>query len=140
MQKSRIDRIVSNRIHRTLSGKAIWNLKLNTMSEKRNERRKTPRSKKYQDWLVDSLKDPKEAAAYLNAALEDCFKEEPDAPKIFLTALRNVAEAQGGLSKLARKTHLGRESLYKTLSASGNPAFTTLIALFSGMGLHIKFT
>jgi DNA-binding phage protein len=36
-------------------------------------------------------------------------------------ALRNVAEAQGGLGKLAKKAHVGRESLYKTLSKTGNP-------------------
>jgi DNA-binding phage protein len=36
-------------------------------------------------------------------------------------ALRNVAEAQGGIGALAKKAHVGRESLYKTLSRTGNP-------------------
>ena len=44
----------------------------------------------YHDYLIETLKNPKEAAGYLNAALED---DEIDG---FLEALRNVVEAHGG--------------------------------------------
>lgn len=50
--------------------------------------------KAYQESLIKALEDPSEAAAYLNAALEE--KDE----KMFLVALKNVAEAQGGLNLL----------------------------------------
>ena len=54
------------------------------------------RSKNHQDSLLESLTDASEAAAYLNAALEDGDNE------VFLLALRNVADARlGGMSKLA---------------------------------------
>ncbi len=55
----------------------------------------------YQDWLLEKLKDHEEAAAYLNAALEEGLKEDEESKKLFLLALRNVAEAQGGISTLS---------------------------------------
>jgi DNA-binding phage protein len=56
-----------------------------------------PRSVSYHDYLIQSLKDPKEAEGYLNAALED------GDPRVFLQALRNVAEARGRWGKLRPK-------------------------------------
>ena len=73
------------------------------------------KSKAYQADLIESLRDPGEAEEYLNAALEE------DDPELFLLALRNVAEARGGVAQLADKTKLNRESLYKMLSRRGNP-------------------
>ena len=62
----------------------------------------------YQEELIDSLQDPKEARAYLNAALDD------DDPHVFLLALKNVLEAQNGtMATLAKKSQLNRESLYR---------------------------
>jgi DNA-binding phage protein len=54
------------------------------------------RSKKYQEFLIEQLKDHDEAVAYLNAALEESLKGDEESQHIFLIALRNVAEAQGG--------------------------------------------
>lgn len=85
----------------------------------------------YQKDLIDSLKDPAEAAAYLNAALENGDKET------FLLALRNLAEANGGMKAVAEKAHLNRESLYRTLSRRGNPEIRTLLNLLHGMGLRL---
>lgn len=53
------------------------------------------RSKNYHDLLIESLKDPREAMAYLNAALEDCKDGSEESQNILLVALRNVALAQG---------------------------------------------
>ena len=92
------------------------------------------RAKKYEDSLVEALKDPVEAAAYLNAYLEDT--DEPD-EQGFLLALKDVAKAYG-MSNIAESSNLGRESLYKSLSADGNPKLTTLVALLSSMGLHLS--
>jgi len=50
-------------------------------------------------------------------------------PELFLLALRNVAEAQGGVAQLAEKAKLNRESLYKILSQRGNPELKNLNAL-----------
>ncbi len=89
------------------------------------------RAKKYQDELIKSLKDPKEASAYLNAALE-----EKDTA-IFLVALRNVTEAFGGLSEISKKTHLNRENLYRMLSKNGNPEISSLEAILESIGLRL---
>lgn len=88
----------------------------------------------YQKDLIETLKDPDEAAAYLNAALEEDDRET------FLLALRNVAEANGGMAAVAEKAHLNRESLYRTLSRRGNPEIRTLLNLLHGFGLRLKIT
>jgi hypothetical protein len=54
------------------------------------------RSKKYQEFLLEHLADRDEAVAYLNAALEESLKGDEEFQQLFLIALRNVAEAQGG--------------------------------------------
>jgi probable addiction module antidote protein len=91
------------------------------------------RTKKYEESLIESLKDPAEAAAYLNAHLED---NEKDSEELFLLALRDVAIAHG-VTKVAKKADLGRESLYKTLSKGGNPKLETLRTLLSSLGLRL---
>lgn len=91
------------------------------------------RSKSYQAALLESLQDPEEAAAYLNAALED---DSEDAEELFLLALRNVAEARG-VAKVAAAAALNRESLYRALSAKGNPRLSTFGALLDALGLRL---
>jgi probable addiction module antidote protein len=98
------------------------------------------RSKKYKDLLIKALKDPQEALAYLNAILEECKDETEESQKLLLMALKDIAEAQGGMAKLSKKTGLGRESLYKTLSVKGNPRFKTLSTLVNAMGFDLKFS
>ena len=90
------------------------------------------RSKNYQDSLLESLADANEAAAYLNAALDDGDNE------VFLLALRNVADARvGGMSNLAEATGLNRESLYRMLSENGNPELNSLSRLLQALGLKL---
>lgn len=90
-----------------------------------------PKKTAYQKDLIESLADPYEAAAYLNAAIEDGDRA------VFLLAIRNVAEAHGGMAALAEKTGLNRESLYRMLSRRGNPEIKSLSALLSAMGLRL---
>ena len=92
------------------------------------------KSKAYQTDLIESLRDSGEAEEYLNAALEE------DDPELFLLALRNVAEAQGGVAQLAEKAKLNRESLYKMLSERGNPEFRSLDALLHALGFRLAVT
>nr|NGX37276.1 hypothetical protein [Chlamydiota bacterium] len=55
-------------------------------------------------------------------------------------ALRNVAEAHGGIGNLAKRTGMGRESLYKTLSQKGNPKWHTLVSLVIALGLNLRLS
>jgi probable addiction module antidote protein len=77
-------------------------------------------------------KDPEFAAEYLKAALEDA-----DDPGVLLIALRHVAEARGGVAKVAKAAGIERESLYRALSSRGNPRLSTLVAVTKAMGLKI---
>ena len=86
----------------------------------------------YQDYLIKSLKDPEEAAGYLNAALEG------GDISVFLLALQNVVQAQGGVTKIAKKAHKSRTSLYRTLSEKGNPYLETTNHILAVMGMHFK--
>jgi probable addiction module antidote protein len=88
------------------------------------------RSRDFRKELIKALRDPEEATAYFNAILEECKDcDEEEAQKLILLALKDITEAQGGIAVLAKKTGLGRESLYKTLSAKGNPKLSTLISV-----------
>ena len=73
--------------------------------------------------------DPALAAAYLKAALA-----ESDEPKVLLVALRQLAKAHG-IARIAKEAQIERESLYRALSAKGNPRFSTIIAVVHALGL-----
>jgi probable addiction module antidote protein len=77
-------------------------------------------------------KSPKFALAYLNICLDD-----PD-PGLFLVALRDVARAYGGMTKLSQKAGLNREALYQTLSTRGNPTLAKLESLLDVLGFRLK--
>jgi probable addiction module antidote protein len=87
-------------------------------------------TKSYRDSLLESLQDPAEAAAYLDAALED------EDSQVFLLALRDVAEARG-IGRVATEADLNRESLYRMLSEEGNPRLSSLDALLRALGLRL---
>ncbi len=88
--------------------------------------------KNYKEHLIEQLQDPEEFAAYLNAALQD------DDPHVFLLALRDIAEAKGGMTQLAKEADLNRENLYRTLSLKGNPRFFSLLAVLDACGLELS--
>ena len=88
----------------------------------------------YKNDLLKELKDPEYAAAYLAQALES------EDQATFLLALRDVVEAGGGISVVARQADIQRESLYKVLSNRGNPRLTTLQGILKSVGLRIAVT
>jgi probable addiction module antidote protein len=79
--------------------------------------------------ITDHLKTEADMVAYLDAALE-----EGDA-SLIAAALGDIARAKG-MSQIAKDTGLGRESLYKTLSATGNPEFATVLKVMGALGLQ----
>ncbi len=87
------------------------------------------RTKDYHSWLLKRLAEPREAERYLKVAMAD-------SPEIFLKALRNVAEANK-MAKVAEEAGVNRESLYKTLSAEGNPRFSTLDSVLAALGMEL---
>ena len=104
---------------------------LKTTKPVRRKSRAAAPSLSYEDSLIESLKDRKEAAAYLEAAIED-----GDQAGLML-ALRHVAQAQGGVAEVARRAKLTREATYKMLSKVGNPALSSLTAVLAATGLRL---
>ena len=87
----------------------------------------------HDDAIVRELRnDPAFAAEYLKAALE-----ESDEPKVLLIALRHIAEARGGIAKIAKAAGIERESLYRALSPKGNPRLSTLVAVTRAIGMKL---
>ena len=87
-------------------------------------------TKSYQESLIQSLRDSREAAEYINAALEE------DNLDLFLLALRNVAEVHG-MTNVSRRAKLNRVSLYRMLSKRGNPEFQSVLQLLNSWGLKL---
>ena len=88
----------------------------------------------YHNYLIETLKEPSEAAGYLNAALDDGDIDG------FLEALRNVVEAHGGITKLSEKASKGRSSLYKTIASTGNPYLRNTNQILQTLGFHLSVT
>lgn len=80
---------------------------------------------------ADYLKSPADIAAYLEAALED------GDPALVTAALGDIARAKG-MAGIAREAGLGRESLYKALSADGNPELATVLRVIQALGLRLR--
>ena len=72
---------------------------------------------------------------YLQVALEE-FDQDGDLQHLML-AVRNVAEAHGGVPELARQVGMGKTSLYKALSEDGNPTLSTISAVLHGLGYRL---
>jgi probable addiction module antidote protein len=85
----------------------------------------------FDDFLTEWLKEPEHAATFLNAALEDANRD------FFLTALRSVARAWGGLSLLADVSDISKTTMYRALSRQGNPDFRKISTILENMGLRL---
>ena len=82
---------------------------------------------------AEHLETEEDMAAYLTVALE-----EGDLGLIMAT-LGDIARARR-MAVVAEETGLGRESLYKSLSANGNPEFATVLKVMSALGLRLQAT
>jgi probable addiction module antidote protein len=89
------------------------------------------KTESYRAHLLKSLTRPEDAVHYLNACLED------EDTRVFLLALRDVADAHGGIRALSRDAQLNRESLYRMLSKTGNPSLDSLAAVLNACGLRL---
>jgi probable addiction module antidote protein len=91
---------------------------------------------KFSDYLKETLSDEMEAQNYLNVALEQLFIDHNK--ELFLAALRQVIEAHGGITKIAKETNINRQHLYKMLSCKGNPSFDKVGSLLAAIGFKLK--
>ena len=86
--------------------------------------------------IAELRADRELAVAYLKAAMESI--DDPDDRAGALLALRTVAEAYGGLGAVAAQAGISRESLYRALSAKGNPTLKTILAVLKAVGMRLS--
>ena len=79
---------------------------------------------------AEYLETEEDMIAYLEAALEE------NDPALIAAALGDITRAKG-MTEIAKKTGLGRESLYKALSPGGNPEFSTVLKVVRALGLEL---
>ncbi len=86
----------------------------------------------YEQDLIEWLKDPENAAEYLNAAILE------NDTVVMALAMRRVAAAQGGIASLAQRANVKRERLYPVLSMRGSPTVGNLFTLLNSMGFRLS--
>jgi probable addiction module antidote protein len=94
--------------------------------------RKSVRTKTSAYDVSEHLRTPEEMAAYLDAWLE----ESPEDASGIARALGDIARAKG-MSQVAKDAGLSRESLYRALSAEGNPSLATVLKVAKALGLRL---
>ncbi len=82
--------------------------------------------------LEESLRSDEDIAHYLDAVMEDGDVD------MLLDALGVIARKRG-MTEVAKKAGLGRESLYRALSANGDPQLSTLVKVLGALGLRLRF-
>ena len=88
----------------------------------------------HHNFLMRYLKNKKTAVDYLNTSLKESDENA------FLLALHHVAQAQGGISKVARNAKIHRVSLHRILSNKGNPRLCNLTNILNALGLKLTVT
>lgn len=94
--------------------------------------KKSARTKTTPYDVAEHLRTPEEMAAYLDAWLD----EAPDDVAGIARALGDIARAKG-MAQVARDAGLSRESLYRALSADGNPSFATVLKVARALGVRL---
>ncbi len=90
-------------------------------------------TRSYDEFLQRELREPEMVAEYLSAALDEGSIAQ------FLLALRNVADAHGGVGVLSDITQLNRQTMYRMLSERGNPTLSSLLATLHAIGIDVTF-
>jgi probable addiction module antidote protein len=101
-----------------------------TASGKATRTARAPRTTAYD--VAEYLQTPEDMAAYLDAWLE----EAPDDVTGIARALGDIARAKG-MTQVAKDAGLSRESLYRALSADGNPSFATILKVARALGVRL---
>jgi len=83
--------------------------------------------------VSDYLTDETVIVEYLNAILADGDQD------LLLSAIGDIAKARG-MTQIAERTGLGRESLYKALAPGAKPRFETIMKVLQGLGINLTMT
>lgn len=91
----------------------------------------------HREAVVEELRaDPELAAICLREAFASL--SNPNERAVSMMAIRDAAQAFGGLGKIAEDAGISRESLYRALSPKGNPTLNTLLAVLGAVGMRLS--
>jgi len=90
----------------------------------------------FKENVLERLQDQEFARIYIETALESY--QEDGCTDALLLAMRDVAEAQGGIGKLAKKTTISREHLYDILASKHNPSLDNWLDILSALGFRVR--
>jgi DNA-binding phage protein len=96
---------------------------------------KTQRSRSYREYLLSSLKDPQEAAAYIETFLE--LDEEGFEPELLRSALKDVVDARIQINNLSDEAKLCYEKLDKMLLKTKAAELYSLMEFLDALGFRI---
>ena len=95
-----------------------------------------PTSKSYKEYLISSLQDVEEAAAYLETFLQ--LDEEGREPEVLRSALKNIIDARLAGNNLSQAAKQKYQQLEQILSTSSGDEIYTLIEFLDALGYRIK--
>jgi DNA-binding phage protein len=97
---------------------------------------KMPTSSSYLEYLISSLKDPQEAAAFIEAILEE---KDPE-PELLRSALQDVTQGLGRAKLSPEHVHQQLEQLDRLLSNSESKVIYSFARWLDGLGLKLTVT
>lgn len=89
--------------------------------------------KSFDDVILQNMRDPEYALAYLQDALDDSVED-------FLVALNKYVKSNGGIAKCSERAGISREAIYRMLSETGNPEFRSILSVLKVLGLHLTLS
>lgn len=99
-------------------------------------KKRRTKSVPHEKGLLEDLKDPEFVVHFLSSAIEGLPAEE--ASDILVDGIALVAKAQG-MTRVAERSGIMRESLYRALKKRGNPTLSTLHGVLEGIGIEMSF-
>ena len=90
----------------------------------------------FKEGLIEDLRDTDEALSFLEVMLEG-YQEDKD-ERVLMMALGDIAKAQGGIGKLAKRLKVSRPHLYEILSGKHSPRLDNTLDIISGLGFKVK--
>ncbi|MEG4499475.1 transcriptional regulator [Microcoleus sp. F10-C6] len=97
---------------------------------------KAPTSDSYREYLIESLKEPEEAAGFIGAILEE---KDPE-PALLRNAIRKVIEARIRMNALSESAKEHHEKLDKMLTESGGLKIYSFVELLEALGFKLEIT
>jgi probable addiction module antidote protein len=93
--------------------------------------------KNMDDYIIELLKDPEEAEAYLNASVEEYMKDGNAAA--FCIALEHLVKSKSSVSEFSQQNKFNRKQLYRIFKNEINPSMDLVLRILNSLGFSVQF-